>query len=115
MPKKKVVEPLPIQPIYRVRLQAIKDVDKYITKRAYWYMMALEKKIMVDPTSVKPDDYMQAVKNYTEGMRKYEATYEGMDKKRINHGDSKPGRSGGIGKNRSADMGAGVPTPNPIT
>ena len=113
--KQSMVKPLAILPVHKVRLSAIKDVDKYITKRAYWYMLAIEKKLMVDPTSVTPDVYMKAVTNYTDRMRVYEAAYKGMVKKRITSRTPKSGGSGGTGQNGSSDMGVGIPATNPIT
>lgn len=106
---------LPIPPVYRVRIQPIKDILKYEVRRAYWYMLAIEKKIMLDPTSVSPDGYMKAVTNYTDRMREYEKTQQGMDKKAPTKDYPKYDSAPRYSKGRSFGVGAGVRTDNPIT
>lgn len=108
---------LKIAPLAKVKVQIISDIDKYEVKRAYWFMLALEKRIQVDPTSVAPSAYMQAVKNYTDRMRVYKdaKTKQRVDKKRSGQGDSKPSGTHGTSQDGSADLGARVPTVNPIT
>lgn len=103
-----------ISPIKKIKLQPIKDIERYEMRRAYWFLLAIEKKIQLDPTSVTPDYYMRAVTNYTSRMRKYGLETR-MDAEANAESFAETSGSDRAGQDGSADMGAGVPAVNPIT
>ena len=92
-----------------------KDLGRYELKRLYWYLLAIEKKIMIDPTSVSPARYKEALKNYTDAIREYENVDKTVDKKRPIDRRTDQGRSRGVSQDGQADLGARVPAVNPIT
>lgn len=115
VPKPKVPV-LKISHIHDVKFMPPKNTDKYELKRLYWYLLALEKKLMIDPTSVTPQAYQSALYAYTNKVREWknEKVKSGVDKKSLAGSNSEQSAATEVSGNGSADLGAGVPTVNPI-
>lgn len=121
-PKVKFGVPYPkVAHVADVKFKPPNDVDKYELKRLYWYLLAIEKKIMVDPTSVSPDNYARALRAYTDSVKAYKEREKEVraktrvDKIRSNQGSTEQDNTPTVSRNGQADMGARVPTVNPIT
>ena len=110
----KSMDDLQVSHVKAIKYKAPWDLEKYELKRLYWYLLAIEKKIMVDPTSVSPARYKEALLAYTNAVREYENAKKGMDKKRPDSRSTKRSGSSGTGQDGSADMVSGVPAVNPI-
>lgn len=103
------------------KLWTIKDVTKYEARRFYWFMLALEKMIQVDPLSVPPEKYATAVTNFTSKYQQWQKQLreagDSVEKRvdkygvvRYKHEVDEAGNS----TVRPIGMGARVPTSNPL-
>jgi len=119
----KAGRPKAIRP-HEVRMAILKDPLKTRTKRFYWAMLQMEKKMAKDITSVNMKDYQAIVIAYTDSMKELKKLgheYKGkpyaparMDKQGLDQDQSEDNQATSS-DNGSSGVGAGIPPVNPLT
>jgi len=102
-----------------------KDVLKNVAKRSYWHLLQLEKQMKKDIGSVSVKDYGAACDRYAEMCNRLKREGYGQSlhgkvtQPRVDQlgleTDGRADPTATVGGDRQAQLGAGIPTDNPIT
>ena len=106
---------------HEIKLALPKVPLQYMAKRQYWALLEVEKKMAKDITSVKMSEYMVILGAFIDTVDKlkkigithgYKAR-SGVDTRKVGETRYNPAKAG-VGENESSELGAGVPTSNPL-
>lgn len=113
--KNKVKLPARLQMVQanKIVLQIPKDPDRYRLRRAYWYMIMLERQMQIDIKSVRVHDYITAVDKFVKLAKDYKDAQAGVDKKDV-AGKQSQGSTPGNSQDRQTGVGVRVPTIDPF-